>query len=158
MVNLAQSPKLFMCRALERQSRWLRLRRGLIVSVLFIVLASAGCWTNPGDQQKLDRLHEIVAKTPLYPDFKQISASEAAKNTSANVSISYNSAAAYDDVKQFYIRALTSAGWEFVRESQSIELFGDGYKELLFRRGEDRIAISYRDGNKYTLTYCWGCY
>ena len=139
----------------ECKGRWLQLRRGLIVNILFIALASLGCCTTPGDRQKLDRLHEIVAKTPLYPGFKQIRVSEAAKSSVAYVIISYNSTAAYDDVKQFYIRALTSDGWEFVRESQPI--FGEGYKALLFRKGKDTISLSYRDG-EYGLSYCWGCY
>lgn len=146
-----------MYRVLERQGRWGRLRRWLLINVLVMALPSAGCWTNPGDQQKLDRLHEIIAKTPLYPGFQQISTSEAAKSTSAYVSTSYTSTAAYSDVKQFYMQALTSGGWEFSHESQGAEPFGDGHRELLFRKGDDRIVVSYRDGNKYTLSYCWGC-
>ena len=114
----------------------------------------AACVQNPSDTKKLARLHGIASATPLYPDFKQIRVSESAKSNIAYVIISYNSIAAYNEVKQFYIQALTADGWEFSKETQSI--FGEGHKALIFKKGEDSLSVTYRDG-EYSLGYCWGC-
>ena len=105
---------------------------------------------NPEDERRLALLRRMAAETPVYPDFKQVSVSEGAKSTGAFLIIMYSSSAGFDDVKHFYGRALTLKGWEVPGGNE----FGFGADELIFRKGEYKIAVRYRDG-EYSVSHLW---
>lgn len=117
------------------------------LAILFICLLVTGC-QNAADQKRLSSLHEIASETPLYPDFKEISASEGAKSNIADFTTSYHSRARFQDVEKFYIPALNSKGWKLSEVNHARE-------ELVFSKGEYRIAISYK-GDQYFVSYRWG--
>ena len=118
----------------------------LAVSPLLLILFVK----NPEDERRLGILRQLATETPVYPDFKRVSVSEGAKSASAFLIIRYSSSAGFDDVKHFYGRALTLKGWEVPGGNE----FGFGVDELIFRKGEYKIAVGYRDG-EYSVSHLW---
>jgi hypothetical protein len=126
--------------------------------LLIVVLASllfAGCLTNPDESKKLDELHRIASEIPVHPSFKQIDSNYMMKSTVVDYGLFYQSAADYDDVKNFYVKELNARGWNSLHE---VALDGEN-KELTFGKGEYGIAIEYdsaaRQQWNYATTYFW---
>jgi hypothetical protein len=112
-----------------------------IISLCF-ALAFGGCIVST--QQKLQKLQQLAAETPKFPDFEQVNYSDISKSEETVVAYFYRSSASYDEVKSFYTNALLSRGWSSVKEEPLAKWSKeDGSRRLGFKKGKYTIHLEY---------------
>ena len=126
------------------------------VIVLLFGLTIIGCMGSE-DKQRLEKLHQIAAETPVYPGFKEIGSHDGAHSANAVLSFYYRSTASYDEVKKFYTNDLPPKGWDGPQDRVN----ADGTVEIEFRKGEYSVSIFYDESAtdatdwNYAISYGW---
>jgi hypothetical protein len=130
---------------------------GILIITVGSVLAYYAKKNSPNrDDAKLYEVRQLYSTLPIPPGFEETDSSFQSKTELALVSKGFKSKTAYNDVKAFYVRRLTPAGWVLVKERQMTDWFRDfGGRELKFRKGEYWIVIEYT-GEKATDQWDYG--
>jgi hypothetical protein len=102
----------------------------------------------------------MAAETPIFPGFVLVSSSHSGKPENAGLYNYYKSSARYEEVKEFYIKALSERGWGSPHEDDVPKWFTkDGSKALSFQKGEYKVDIEYNaDASspwRFALNYVW---
>ena len=128
--------------------------RYLLITLLSGLLF-AGCLTNQDEAKKLGELQRIASEMPTYSGFRQIDSNQMMKSSVVDYGLFYQSAASYDEVKNYYVKELTVRGWS---QPEAVMLDGED-KELTFKKGEYGIALEYdstaKQRRNYAITYFW---
>jgi hypothetical protein len=129
-----------------------------------LVLVSFGfinaCTLGNKDTSKYSDLLRIASATPVFPGFKEVGRRQVGKREISVLTLLYDSAADYEDVKSFYVERLTAQGWSYPTEEIVPKWFtNDGSKALVFRRGEYEIEIEYDASRStkvpYSVAFAW---
>lgn len=135
--------------------------RPRVPCVLFLLLLALFTGCDEESKQHLEALKQIAKETPIYPGGKQVRANDNNKFGSAVLIICYNAPASYEEVRRFYSTNLIAKGWvlyPFEERRQSL-LHSDEAVELVYRKGEYRIAIHQGDNDpttcNYSVAYVW---
>lgn len=117
------------------------LRRVTLVALLVISLSGCKQLSPNKDDVKLKEVEALVATLPVLPSLQQTWSGSISTSTLASVGRHYKSAASYDDVKNFYLSQLQSAGWKLKEER---ELRGSvGSRQLTFSKEQYYFVIEY---------------
>lgn len=146
---------------MQRKKRTLRLDWKIPI-LLILGLSLLNC-DDAESIRQLDRLRHIAADTPTFSDFREVRSSYNNKLNNALLSLCYNSAASYDEVKTFYSTTLMAKGWGSPEERTVYGSFGlkekKDSRDLVFRKGEYSISIAYgpkdSSGCNYAISYIW---
>jgi hypothetical protein len=131
----------------------------LLIGLLLLLAACDSKYIAHSSPIQAKTIRQMAVDTPVFPGFNEIHRTEADKDTNALLTVFYESDANYDEVKSFYTRALSTAGWGAPIE-RSVG-WGENHKVFKFRRGEYLISVEYIGGDKkpsgwdYSVNFAW---
>jgi hypothetical protein len=125
------------------------LKRLKLIMLLAGLLAAA-C-EPPAERQRVNELRKVASETPVYPGFEKLAVVEGMKSNVAVVNTRYASGAAFEEVKEFYMRELIPRGWE-LREGSVVERGPVWAME--FRKGLYSVTIQHFD-DIYLVSHNW---
>jgi hypothetical protein len=110
-----------------------------------------------GDPTRMSALRQIYAGTPVYPDFKKLDhVTEMGKETGVTIVVGYDSFAAPNDVKNFYVKELTTRGWTLLEDKTNTAIIGSDMRHFTFGKDGYLINIEHKDGSQiYYVGYVW---
>jgi hypothetical protein len=119
--------------------------RSAIVPIMALCLYMPNCTLGGEDASHLVELKRLAAETPVFPDFAEVQFSRhMGKREIAVLTYFYRCSCRYNEVKNFYVTALTARGWMLRSEEDVPKWFTrDGSKALTFKRGEYTIEVEY---------------
>jgi hypothetical protein len=132
-----------------RQSMWSRptLLKLIVAAALVFALAYVAAYVfklfspNRGNV-KFNEAQRLFDAIPTYPDSQEVSTSGASKSSIAGVGKTYKSHASCEQLRSFYMDAVSRLGWQYVKESQTYDYFIDvGGRELTFQNGEYELVV-----------------
>lgn len=90
----------------------------LIVAVATIVLT--GCQSEPpaAESDKVNEIVKLFDDIPLYPSKTAQNTVKETEHEAASIARTYQSEAAFEEVRQFYLEQLPRLGWRFVAERE----------------------------------------
>jgi hypothetical protein len=133
-----------------------------LVTLQALVAIMIGCaYLKTDTPPEMNEVVRIRSAFPVYPGMTQVP--DDFKVDAPNIacrSLSFKSESSFEDVSRFYIKELTSTGWELTGNQKLSDWGRDlGGHELEFRKGEYHIAIekggSNNDDWDYGVTICW---
>jgi len=113
------------------------------------------------NNKALPQLRALMQETPVYFQFRQTKATEYPGINRASIVVTYNVPAYtvnFEDVKSFYMREMTSRGWQQqpYRRKPLIDLGGDRDGHVTFSKGNYWITVEPNDGTtNYLVEYRW---
>jgi hypothetical protein len=127
-------------------------RTGLALLVVAFI-GFHGCRT-ANQRARIAELQALAQEIPAFPDFKQVHYEDISKSGAAVVTYYYQSAAAFENVKEFYTKELSARGWTAEKQEG---LWVDSSSPSTFRKGNYKIVLTRDDILmwQYTIDFSW---
>lgn len=112
------------------------------------------------DGAKIREIEAIWNTMPYYAGMEEVDNSRSSTGTKAHMSKGFRCAAKFDEVREFYVKTLSDAGWQLVEDRRMYDWWRDfGGHYLAFRKSEYKLSIQYA-GEKadYGWNYGIGVY
>ena len=105
------------------------------------------------DGVKIREIEAIWNTMPHFAGMEEVDNSKSSTGTKAHVSKGFRSTAKFDEVREFYVKRLSDAGWQLVEDRKMYDWWRDlGGHYLAFRKAEFKLSIQYA-GEK--VDYGW---
>jgi hypothetical protein len=115
----------------------------LVISLLLLSCDSEKEGPN-ADGSKLREIEQIWDTLPQYPGTVEVANSKISTGKRAHRGKSFNSAANFNDLKQFYLERLSKTGWQLVEDRRMYDWGRDlGGHFLSFTKSEYKLSIQY---------------
>jgi hypothetical protein len=127
-----------------------------VFSLLFAVLTIFGaCQANTPDEADVSRVNEIAGffdDLPIHPSKALKHPHNESDGDTASVAKTYQSDAAFDEVREFYLERLSPKGWQFIEERELKDRGRfRGERVLEFQKGEFVLSIQFAGERRDSL-------